>query len=167
MSYEFAGKQFGDLIVVEKFGISKDRSMYWKCHCKCGTVVIKSTRELPKNKYICTGHTLNRRKKHKLAYISWYGMKARCRDKKHKGYQWYGARGVDFCKEWESFDVFLADMGDPPIDQETRYRLTLDRIDNSKGYSKENCRWATPAQQAQNKLIAKQREGKITYTILN
>lgn len=82
--------------------------------------------------------------KHKL-YNTWYLMKTRCDNPKCKYYDRYGGRGISICKEWYSFDQFVADMGDRPEG------LTLDRIDNDSGYSKSNCRWATAKEQNNNK----------------
>lgn len=72
-------------------------------------------------------------------------MKARCNNANRADSKNYFGRGISYCASWESFENFLADMGNAPE------RLSLDRIDNSKGYSKNNCRWATSAQQNLNK----------------
>lgn len=78
-------------------------------------------------------------------YKTWGDMKSRCHNPKATGYAWYGGKGIKVCKKWEDFTGFLEDMGEKPEG------LTLDRIDGSKDYSPENCRWATWSQQASNK----------------
>lgn len=90
------------------------------------------------------GHTKNR--KNTLAYNSWLHMKRRCRDVNDNEYKRYGKKGITVCKEWQSFTNFYRDMG-----ERKDVSITLDRIDNNKGYFKENCRWATKAEQSRNK----------------
>jgi hypothetical protein len=72
-------------------------------------------------------------------------MMRRCYAKNNINYQNYGGRGIDVALEWHSFDNFYRDMGDPPKGKQ------LDRVDNDKGYSKENCRWATQTENCRNK----------------
>ena len=78
-------------------------------------------------------------------YNIWCSMRARCGNPNAQAYKNYGARGISVCARWESFENFYEDMGDPPSG------LTLDRIDNDKGYSPENCRWASRKVQGRNK----------------
>jgi hypothetical protein len=73
-------------------------------------------------------------------------MKARCQNKANKAYPRYGGRGITVCERWLHISGFLEDM-----QEGYREGLSLDRIDNDKGYNKENCRWATAIEQARNK----------------
>jgi hypothetical protein len=73
-------------------------------------------------------------------------MKARCLNHDHKSYAGYGGRGITICEKWLRFEGFLEDMGEKP-----KGKYSLDRIDNSGGYSKENCRWTDAKTQCNNK----------------
>jgi len=75
----------------------------------------------------------------------WNTMMQRCYNKNSSSYARYGAKGITVDSSWHNVKNFIADMGNDPNG------LTLDRVDNSKGYSKENCRWATRKQQNNNK----------------
>lgn len=79
-------------------------------------------------------------------YVLWHAVKQRCEDTRHPMFSYYGGRGIGICREWQDWRNFIADM-------EPTYRrgLTLDRIDNSAGYSKSNCRWVSRKTQAQNR----------------
>lgn len=57
----------------------------------------------------------------------------------------YMDRGIAIDPRWDDYAVFLADMGERPVGK------TLDREDNDLGYSKENCKWSTPKEQANNR----------------
>ena len=73
-------------------------------------------------------------------------MRQRCENPKHKSYPLYGGRGIKVCRRWkQSFEAFFADMGDRPSP-----KMTIDRKNNNKGYSKSNCRWATYSEQRKN-----------------
>lgn len=78
-------------------------------------------------------------------YIAWSHMRARCLNPNHRQYKDYGGRGIAICEPWEAFEAFLADMGKRPTAGHS-----LDRRENDKGYSPENCRWATKQEQNRN-----------------
>lgn len=79
-------------------------------------------------------------------YRIWNSIIFRCTNPKSKQYKNYGGRGISVCKEWLDFNQFFEDVWDG-----SKSNLHLDRMDNDKGYSKENCRWVTPKQNHRNK----------------
>jgi hypothetical protein len=73
-------------------------------------------------------------------------MVRRCHDETTEGFENYGGRGIEVCEPWrESFLKFLEDMGERPEG------MTIDREDTNGNYDTDNCRWATPTQQSNNK----------------
>ncbi len=80
------------------------------------------------------------------AYWIWIGMMNRCYRKTTTHFDRYGGRGISVCERWKnSFQAFLDDMGEPPP------KMTLERKENDKDYSKDNCRWASRWEQSLNR----------------
>lgn len=130
---------------------TKNRSIVWKCQCKCGNFTEVPTSDLRRKHTKSCGCLVKKhghspwRKKPSITYNAWANMIQRCSNSNHKNYKHYGGRGIIVCKRWKEFKNFLVDMGKKPIG------LTLDRIDVNGDYCSKNCRWATWKQQANNK----------------
>lgn len=94
-------------------------------------------------------HGYGSRRRRTPTYRAWESMKRRCNNPKEKNYENYGGRGIKVCRRWVKFVNFLEDMGECPDG------LTLERINVNKGYSKNNCCWATRKQQVMNRRCAR------------
>jgi len=152
---DLTNQKFGRLVAIEKVGIDKQRGSLWKCVCDCSNLVIVRGRHLQGNRTKSCGCLVkDRLLKHgqtgTITYRTWSRMLERCTNKNRDGYSRYGGRGIKVCEKWlNSFNEFYKDMGEKPNG------LTLERIDNDKEYSKENCEWATPKTQARNRGLSK------------
>jgi hypothetical protein len=146
------GLTFGRLLVLEEAEVRGGRRHYL-CRCECGNSKSVSGKSLRKGLTRSCGcllfEVISRPKSHGMTYTrtynSWANMIQRSTNKNHARYKDYGGRGIGVCKRWMTFTNFLSDMGEAPEGME------IDRINNDKGYTKSNCRWATPVQNNRNK----------------
>lgn len=85
-------------------------------------------------------------KTNSVEYKTWERIIQRCTNINNPRWQDYGGRGITICDRWRNnFKAFLSDMGLRPLG------MSIDRVDNNKGYNKDNCRWATRSEQMKNR----------------
>ena len=153
------GIVFGKL-TVESFVPDNSRYLKWLCRCECGNRKVIMSQSFKRGATVSCGCYGQKRrsqaaKKHGESgggttnrsgtYSSWANMMMRCDWASHPSHKNYGAKGIFVCKRWHIYENFKADMGERPNG------TSIDRIDNTKGYSLDNCRWATRSEQGLNK----------------
>ena len=122
------------------------------CKCKCGTEKDVLMSNVTQGKSVSCGcHRSELNSRHNMCnkrlYHIWENMIQRCTNKNHGSYKGYGGRGITVCDEWRDFCAFYQWAMSAGYSDD----LSIDRIDVDKGYSPDNCRWATTSQQANNK----------------
>lgn len=146
---DITGQEFGRLTVLSLHGYAKGKSL-WNCICSCGNSCVKRADDMKSGRTQSCGCLLKERTithgmTHSKTYQIWKGIKNRCQSTRDSERKYYKDKGITVCDEWDaSFESFLRDMGECPEG------YSIDRIDSSRGYEPENCRWASNHVQHRN-----------------
>lgn len=158
-AHNLKGRRFHQLTVLGRAPNTAQNKAQWYVRCDCGKIIIRPAADLKKSASRssascgCAAHQAasNRLRTHGMsrhpAFAVWRSMLDRCRLPTHQAWKNYGGRGIKVCTRWQArFEFFWSDMGPSYV-----RGLTLDRVNNDKGYNLENCRWTTRRKQCANK----------------
>lgn len=163
---DLTNKRYGMLVAKRQVYRENDKHhAFWECKCDCGNLVIVRKDSLESGHAKSCG-CMERKKKHGYSHTKLYSilqnMKDRCYNPNNHAYSSYGGRGITVCDEWigehgaENFIKWSYENG--YVDGRKRTEQSIDRIDNDKGYSPENCRWTDKDIQNYNKRCTRKVE---------
>lgn len=151
---QLEGMVFGRLTVIRFAGTDSGKKTHWLCRCECGQEVTVAGSKLKSGhtrscgclqREACSKHGyLVGQKRSPRTYRIWSNMIQRCTNPHADWYDRYGGRGITVCDRWLEFANFFADMGEAPPG------MSIDRVENDKGYEPGNCKWATATEQSNN-----------------
>jgi len=166
---DLTGKTFGTLTVLKRGENRNERkhTVYWTCKCQCGNIVNVCGDKL-KNQKTCSHsckcnigkemitksgrkiikHGFSNTRLHKI----WRDMICRCYSKNNYHGEWYRERGITICDEWKNDFIKFYNWA---VENGYNDNLTIERINNNKGYSPDNCKWETMLEQCHNKGLSK------------
>jgi hypothetical protein len=154
---DLKGLKFGRLTVLEITNIKLGCNYKWKCQCDCGTIRIIAGGSLTRGMTKSCGclnkeNARNLLLRHGLYYDPIYrvfkSMRSRCYNPNDDSYKNYGIRNITVCNEWLTDPTLFIKWA---LENGYKKGLTIDRIDNNKGYSPDNCKWSTLIEQVGNR----------------
>ncbi len=156
---DLTGQQFGRLKVISYAGIDNRGKALWKCECKCGNFIVVAASNLKRGITKSCGclrlelsskRMADKNLKHgdsrRRLYRIWCGIIQRTQNVNNCNYHKYGEKGIAICVEWEEYENFK----EWALINGYKDNLTIDRKNNKKGYTPDNCRWITTQEQNRN-----------------